>query len=471
MNNSKLVTKPINKLIWGIGIPMVFSMIAQALYNIIDTAFIINMEENGHAANIALGYAFPIQILMIAIGVGLGIGINSLLSKYIGESNEIGKTKVVGNGIFLAFVVSIIFIIFGIFFSKYFITFEANGLDDENLKSKVISLGTDYLSIVTILCLPQMLFTVYERFLQSTGRSIYSTIGQLAGALTNILLDYIFIYPLNLGVKGAAYATILGQFVSLIIDMLFHYIKNKEIKNTFKSIIPNWKYIKEIFKIGIPAMIMQGLLAIMMFSTNLVLGTSNYNKDMLIGSFSIYYKIQQIALFGCFGMSNTLITIISFNYGIKDKKRLKDTIKYGIIDALIVSLIITIIFESLSPYIAKLFGLASGSESNDIIKETTLAIYLGASSFIFMSFSLTIQGILQGFRYVILPIIISLLRLIVFPIPFICLFIANEKTSSYFYISFLISEILTDIISYIFLKNCIKNKINSISLANKNAIE
>ena len=206
-------------------------------------------------------------------------------------------------------------------------------------------MGTTYLKICTCLSLGSIGYTVYERFLQATGKTMLSTISQISGAVTNIVLDYIFIYPLNMGIAGAACATIIGQFVSLFIAMYFHYKKNDEIDGNINYIRPDVSLIKGIYSIGISAALMQALLAVMMAGMNAILGLAQVNQTVLIGSFGIYYKIQQIALFSAFGLSNTIISILSFNYGMKDKKRIGDCIKYGIIDTILVTFIISILFE------------------------------------------------------------------------------------------------------------------------------
>ena len=257
LKENKLAKEPIKRLIWKIGIPMVVSMVLQALYNVVDSVFVANIKDIGALANEALTYAFPIQILMIAIGVGTGVGINALLSLNLGEKNKEKVNIVAGNGIFLSLIIFLVFLIFGLFLSKWFIAlFTKNEI--------VIEMGVSYLMICCTLSIGSIGFAIYERFLQATGNTLYSTIAQIAGAITNIIFDYIFIYPLNMGVKGAAIATIMGQFVSLIIAMLFHYLKNKEINGNLKYLKPNLRIIKEIYIIGLSAALMQGLLSIMM---------------------------------------------------------------------------------------------------------------------------------------------------------------------------------------------------------------
>ncbi len=443
---------PIKKLFWKMGLPMIISMVLQALYNVVDSVFVTNMESVGAIANQALTIAFPIQILIIAIGVGTGVGLNTLLSKSLGEKDTEKVNKVAGNGIFLGACIYIIFLLFGIFGSRWFISLFAKN------NSEVISMGTTYLQICCCLSLGSIGYTIYERLLQSTGKTMLSTIAQISGAITNIILDYIFIYPLNMGVAGAAWATIIGQFVSLILAMSFHYTMNKEINGNIKYIKPIFGLIKEIYKIGISAALMQTLLSVMMAGMNAILGTSQADPTILVGSFGIYYKIQQIALFSAFGLSNTIISILSFNYGMKDKDRIDDCIKYGIIDTFTVTLIISLLFELFAHPLASLFGLSGGS-TKEIIEICALSLRIASIGYIFMGFSIAVQGILQSLGYALKPLIISLLRLVIFVFPIAYLFTLSENVSSIVWRTFPIAEVLTAIISMLILKKSYREKI------------
>lgn len=453
-SQNKMAIEPINKLILKMGLPMIVSMVLQALYNVIDSIFVANMGSTGAIANQALTYAFPIQIMIIAIGVGTGVGLNALLSKSLGENDKNKVNKIAGNGIFLSICIYIFFLIFGLFFSKWFISLFTND-------KEIIKMGTTYLKICTCLSLGSIGYTVYERFLQATGKTMLSTISQISGAVTNIVLDYIFIYPLDMGVAGAAWATIIGQFVSLFIAMYFHYNKNKEIDGSLKYINPDGGIIKAIYSIGVSAALMQALLAVMMAGMNAILGLAQVDQTVLIGSFGIYYKIQQIALFSAFGLSNTIISILSFNYGMQDRKRIDDCIKYGIMDTMIVTLIISILFEVFAYPLANLFGLAGG-ETKEIIKVCTIALRISSIGFIFMGISVAIQGILQSIRYALRPLIISLLRLVIFVFPVALLFTKSSDVVKIVWWTFPIAEILTSIIALFILKDSYNRKIKAI---------
>lgn len=441
---------PIKILIWKLGLPMIVSMVLQAIYNVVDSIYVSNIPNIGNLANQALTIAFPIQILMIAIGVGTGVGINALLSKSLGEHNKEKVNYIVGNGIFFSIVIYLIFLLFGLFLSKWFISLFTD-------IPEVIEMGTSYLKICCTLSFGSISFTVYERFLQATDKTLFSTIAQVSGAIINIIFDYVFIYPMNMGVNGAALATVLGQFVSLFVAMFFHYFYNKEINNGIKYLKPKFDIIKQIYKIGISASIMQALLSVMMAGMNIILSHTNADTTTLVGAFGIYYKIQQIALFSCFGLSNTIITILSFNYGLKDKSRSKECIKYDIIDTLIVSLIITILFEIIAKLLAQLFSL--GNNNEELILICIMLIRIASIGFIFMGFTISIQGVLQALNYSIKPLILSLLRLVIFIFPISYLFTLSNDVTNLVWWSFPISEVLTSIVSAIFLISSLNNKI------------
>ena len=455
VKQNKMADMPMKKLFWKMGLPMIISMVLQALYNVVDSIFVTNMGEQGAIANQALTLAFPIQILIIAIGVGTGIGLNTLLSKNLGENNKEQVNKVAGNGIFISICIFILFFLFGMFGSKWFISLFSAGNEE------IISMGTTYLKICCCFSLGSIAYTAYERFLQATGKTNLSAIAQISGAIANIVLDYIFIFPLNMGVSGAAWATVIGQFLSLFVAIIFHYTVNKEIDKNLKYIKPDLGLIKGIYSIGLSAAIMQSLLSVMMAGMNAILGLAQVDQTVLIGSFGIYYKIQQIALFSAFGLSNTIISILSFNYGMQDRKRIDDCIKYGIMDTMIVTLIISILFEVFAYPLANLFGLAGG-ETKEIIKVCTIALRISSIGFIFMGISVAIQGILQSIRYALRPLIISLLRLVIFVFPVALLFTKSSDVVKIVWWTFPIAEVLTSIIALLILKDSYNRKIKVI---------
>ena len=436
------------RLIWKMGLPMIISMILQSVYNIVDTAFVINMGEDGLAGNLALTYAFPIQLLMIAIGVGTGVGINALLSKQLGERDDAGVRNTVGNGIFIGVCIYALFLLFGLFGCNWFISMQAGG------NEKAAEMGVNYLKICCLLSFGAIGFTIYERFLQATGKTLFSTIAQISGAALNIVLDYVFIYPCGMGIEGAAWATVIGQILSLIMAMAFHYCANREIENSIKALKPRGSVLLAIYKIGISAALMQGLLSVMMLGMTKILGTvkAAETAELLQGGFGIYYKIMQFALFAAFGLSNTIISVLSFNSGMKEKERVKSCIQYGIIDSVIVALIITVFFESLAVPLAKLFAMAGDEGGNEIRSVVVSAVRIASIGYVFMAVSVAIQGVLQAFRYALFPLLISFLRLCALVFPLAYLFTLSGDVVNLVWWTFPIVEVLTAAISLFILK-------------------
>lgn len=448
---NKMAVEPLKKLFWKMGLPMIVSMVLQALYNVVDSIFVANMADSGALANEALTLAFPIQIMIIAIGVGTGVGLNALLSRSLGEKDQEKVNRVAGNGIFLALVIYALFLCFGLFLTEWFIGLFTDQPD-------VLRMGVEYLRICSCLSLGSIGFTIYERFLQATGKTMYSTIAQIFGALCNIVLDYVFIFPLNMGVAGAAWATVIGQFVSLLTAMAFHYSANKEIGSGLCYIRPSRRIIGGIYEIGVSAALMQALLSVMMAGMNAILGTANVDSTILVGSFGIYYKIQQIALFSAFGLSNTIITILSFNYGMGDRKRMQDCVKYGVGDTLLTLFLIAVLFEIIAKPLSSLFAL-SGGASAALTDVCAMATRIASLGFVFMGFTVAVQGVLQALGYAGRPLVLALLRLVVFTFPIAWLFTRSANVLSLVWWTFPIAEVLTAIVSLFFLKRALREKV------------
>ncbi len=434
---NKLGAWPIRSLLLSMGMPMVLSMVLQAVYNIVDTIFVSHME-NGAAAVLALTDSYSIQLLIVAIGVGTGIGINALLSKTLGERDGEKAASIAGNGIFLGICIYVVFLLFGIFGAHGFIAMQAG----ENALR--LEMGTKYLRICCIGSVGNIGFTVYERFLQGTGRTNLSTIAQVSGALLNIILDPVFIFGLDLGVVGAALATIVGQIVSLLVAMFCHYRWDKEIRRDWMHIKPNWQLIRGIYTIGIPAAVMQGLLSVMVLLVNLVFGTQGDLAESLQAAYGIYYKIQQFALFAAFGLSNTLITVVAYNYGMGDKTRLRQCIRYGIFYTVGLMAIITILFQIFAKPISVLFQGESGQEIQVLCLRTMHICTLG---YVFMGITVAVQGILQAYRCVLSPLVLAILRLVALPIPLCLLLLHLANPTMVVWWAFSLAEVITAVAS------------------------
>ena len=448
-SQSVLGKTKISSLIWKLGLPMIISMVLQAIYNVVDTVFVVNMGEGGIEGNLALTYAFPVQILIIAIGVGTGVGINVLLSRSLGEGETEKAGRVAGNGIFLSACLYIAFLIFGIFGAKWFISLQADG------NEKVIEAGTDYLQICCCCSFGALGYTIYERFLQATGKTGCSMFSQILGALTNVILDWLFIYPCNMGVAGAAWATVIGQVVSLLTAMIFHYVKNKEVINSLKYLKPSWRIIKGIYSVGITAAVIQALLSVMMFAFTLILSVAGDMADLLKGAFGIYYKIQQIALFASFGMSNAIMSAVAFNYGMGDKRRVAQGAVFGIADTVLVSIVISVLFQIFAVQLSKVFGMAGTDESVRLEEACVKVMRIATISYVFMGVSIAVQGVLQGLGYSIMPLVLSLMRLVVFLLPVAYIF-TRSSDPTFVWWSFIVAEVATSVFAFIFIAVAMK---------------
>ena len=327
---NKMATVDIGKLMLSMGIPMILSMVLQAFYNIVDSAFVSNMPGTGEAALNALTLAFPVQMLMVAIGIGTGVGTNALLSKSLGQGNTEKVNKTSGNSLFLGLVIYIVFFLFGCFGINIYVSSQTSN-------PQIHQMAVEYLRICCLLSFGIVFFSIFEKLLQATGRSIYSTIAQVTGALTNIIFDPILIYGYfgfpAMGVKGAAYATVAGQIISFLLALFFHLKYNKEISNKSIYFKPSGKIIGEIYAIGLPAIIAQALMSLMTYGLNIILGRID---ESVVTAYGLYYKIQQFILFAAFGLRDAITPIVSFNHGMRSKSRVKSGIKYGMAYTLII---------------------------------------------------------------------------------------------------------------------------------------
>lgn len=457
MNSEKKMNKmgiiPINRLILSMGIPMILSMVFQAVYNIVDSAFVSNMKSNGEAALNALTLAFPVQMLMIAFSIGTGVGANALLSKSLGQGDNEKVNKTAGNSIFLGLIMCTIFILFGIFGVESYIKSQTSDY-------LIIQMAVSYLRICCILSIGSVFFAIFEKLLQSTGRSIYSTIAQVGGALTNIVLDPIMIYGLfgcpKLDVRGAAYATVIGQCVSFALALIFHLKFNKEITNKLKYLRPSAVIIKEIYAIGLPAIIAQALMSVMTYGMNIILG--NISTSM-VTAYGLYYKIQQFILFAAFGLRDAITPVISFNYGMKNKSRIKDGIKYGMIYALVIMIAGLVLLEVFAVLLSDMFGLSGETRQMCIY-----AIRIISISFIFAGANISFQGIFQALDSGIESLIVSVCRQFLFVLPVAWIFsymtMHFSGISWLVWITFPLAEIVSALIACILMKRTYKNKIS-----------
>ncbi|MCC8160581.1 MAG: MATE family efflux transporter [Oscillospiraceae bacterium] len=447
---NKMGTMPVNKLMLSIGIPMIISMVLQAFYNIVDSAFVSNMAGNGEAALNALTLSFPVQMLMVAVGIGTGVGTNALLSKSLGMGNKKKAAKVAGNAIFLGIVIYALCLLFGIFGVKAYI-------GTQTANAEIFDMAVSYLRICCIISMGIVFFSVFEKMLQATGLSMYSTIAQVAGAVINIILDPILIYGLvglpEMGVRGAAYATVIGQIASALLAFIFHIKFNKEVKNGVKYMKPSLKIIGEIYAIGFPAIIAQALMSVMTYALNIILVRID---EAMVTAYGLYYKLQQFILFAAFGLRDAITPIVSFNHGMGDKKRVRDGIKYGICYTLIIMVIGLIAMECFAGPISNIFGLSG--ESRQICIS---AMRIISWSFVFAGLNIAFQGVFQALESGIASLVISVCRQFLFVIPvawgFSLLAMRSMDYSWTVWLTFPIAEFVSAAIACVFMLN-IKKK-------------
>jgi multidrug efflux pump len=449
--SNKMKDMPVNKLMIQMGIPMILSMALQAVYNIVDSAFVGNMRVGSEAALNALTLVFPVQMLMVAVGIGTGVGTNALLARTLGQGNCEKAAKVAGNSFFLGAIIYAVCLLFGVFGVKVYIS-------SQTLDTEVLTMGISYLKICCVFSFGIILFSLLEKLLQATGRSLYSTIGQVVGAVINIILDPIMIYGIGpvpeMGVKGAAYATVIGQIASAVILLIFHMKLNHEFEHGIKYMKPNAGIIKEIYAIGLPAIIAQALMSIMVYVMNLILKFSPSAQT----AYGLFYKVQQFVLFLAFGLRDAITPIIAFAYGMRSRKRIQDGIKYGLFYTLILMIVGTAITELFPGAFATLFNAGQSRE-----------YFIGAMrvislSFIFAGINVAYQGVYQALDGGMESLVISLLRQLVIILPLagiFSVFVRNGQMSvSLIWWAFPITEMLACIIGYLFLKRIRKNKVN-----------
>ena len=452
---SKMAKMPVNKLMINMGIPMIISMMLQAVYNIVDSAFVANMAGTGEMALNALTLAFPVQMLMVAIGIGTGVGVNALLAKSMGQGDKEKASKTAGNGVFLMAVIYVVFLLFGLFGTEAYIKTQTQN-------PVIAEMAVDYLKICCGWSFGILYFSLYEKVLQATGKSMYSTIAQIMGAVVNIILDPIMIYGWlgcpEMGVKGAAYATVIGQIASAAVGLVLHLKANKEIKNGVSYMKPEGEIISGIYSIGFAAIIAQALMSIMTYLLNVIFVRVGEN---VVTAYGLYYKIQQFILFAAFGLRDAITPIVSFNHGMGSKERVKDGIKYGLFYTLGIMLIGFVGLEILAEPFAGIFGLSGETKALCVSAMRIISI-----SYVFAGANIAFQGIFQALDSGMESLIISVCRQFLFVIPVAYLFsnmvVSGTAGTWLVWSTFIIAEVLSVLVSLFFMRRVKENKIESI---------
>lgn len=452
VTTNKMGTGSVPKVMLSMGIPMILSMVLQACYNIVDSMFVARIPDANGITNMgeyavnALTLAFPVQMLIVAFGIGTGVGVNALLAMRLGQKNKEMVAKVAGNGVALGLIIYIVFLIFGLTGIEAYISSQTND-------SIILEMGNSYLGICTVLSFGIVMFSIYEKLLQSTGRTVYSTIAQIMGAITNIILDPIMIFGYfgcpEMGIEGAAYATVIGQVVSMLVAMFFHYVKNKEVASGFKYLKLDFSIIKEIYAVGLPAIIMQALMSFMTYGVNIIFGAVSVAA---VTAYGIFYKIQQFIFFAGFGLRDAITPMVSFNYGMGDKKRVKQGIFYGTLYIEVIMLVGIIGLELFAEPLIGLFAMSEETESLCI-----LATRIIAAGFLFAGGNIAIQGVFQALGCGISSLVVSVLRLCIVVLPLAWAFSKCANAAFMIWFAFPIAEAVALLAAVILMIRANKN--------------
>ncbi|MBR6696910.1 MAG: MATE family efflux transporter [Lachnospiraceae bacterium] len=439
VKENKMGVMPVNKLLLSMSVPIMISMLVQALYNIVDSIFVAKISEEALSA---VSYAFPLQTLLIAFGGGTGVGVNALLSRALGEKDHKKANVMAMHGVLLAVVNSIIFLIVGLFLVKPFYLSQTN---NEN----IIKYGVEYLTIVCTFSFGLFSQFLFERLLQSTGKTIYTMITQATGAIINIILDPILIFGMfglpKMGVAGAAIATVIGQVVAGVLGFIINQKVNKEIRLQLRGFRPSKNVIIQIYKIGIPSIIMQSIGSIMVYGFNKILGRFTDIKETAVAVFGVYYKLQSFIFMPVFGLNNGMVPIIAYNYGARKKDRMLKTMKLSMLYATAIMVIGLIVFQ-LFP--GPLFSMFEASETMLSMGETALKII--SIHFIFVGFNIIGTSTFQSLGNAVYSMIISICRqlLVLLPSAYILSLTGNVNNV---WFAFPIAEVVACVLTIVFM--------------------
>ena len=432
---SPMATEPVRRLLLTMGVPLICSLVIQACYNIVDSYFVSHMRDTAEIAGMgdyamnALTLAFPVQILIVALGVGTGVGVNALLARSMGQGDREKAGKVAGNGLLLGLCLSILFLLFGLFGVRPYLL-------SQTKEPIVLEMGTTYLSICATMAFSVLLYTIYEKLLQATGHAVLSTIAQVSGAVTNVILDPVLIFGYlgapELGVAGAAWATVIGQMVSLALYMVFQYSCNREVPAGLGYLRPEGAIIREIYAVGIPAILMQAVGSFLTYGVNIIFGRVSLNA---VTAYGVYYKIQQFVFFAAFGMNNAMIPIIAFNYGRRDRKRVREGMRWGMIYTLVMMAVCLVVLELFAARIAGVFAL-----SEETRRLCVLAMRIIAVGYLFAGANIAFQGIFQALGRGTPALVLCLVRQLIAALPLAWLLTCLPWPERWIWLAFPVAE-------------------------------
>ncbi len=446
---NKMGTMSEGRLLLNMSLPMMLSMIVQAMYNVVDSIFVSRISEN---ALTAVSLAFPLQTMLIAVGAGTGVGVNSLLSKSLGEKDYDKANKAAMNGIFLYMISYVVSAIVGILAVR---PFYASQIKDAPIE--IMDMGVQYLTIVMVLSFGLYAQFIFERLLQATGRTLFTMVSQMVGAIINIILDPILIFGYfglpRMGVAGAAVATVTGQIIAGFIGMIYNIKKNDDITLSFKGFRPDGHIIGTIYKVGLPSIVMQSIGSVMTYGMNLILvGLSSTAAAV----FGVYFKLQSFFFMPVFGLNNGLIPIVAYNYGARKKHRMIRTFKWGLLIAFCFLMVGFIVFETMPGTLLMLFDA-----SENMLAIGVPALRIIAVHFLIAWFCIVATAVFQAVGNGMYSLYVSVARQLVVLLP-AAYILAKIGGLDLIWWSFPIAELMSCVISSICLFLTYKKVIKSL---------
>lgn len=433
---NKMGVLPVNKLLINMSLPIMISMLVQALYNVVDSIFVARICED---ALTAVSLAFPLQSIMIALGGGMGVGVNAILSKALGEKDQKTVNKAAMNGIFLSLINFAIFVLIGIFAVKPFYL-------SQTTEAAIVGYGVDYLSIVCCLSIGIYSQFIFERLLQSTGRTVCTMITQTTGAIINLVLDPILIFGLlgapELGVKGAAIATVIGQMVAGTFAYFMNIRVNKEIQLQFKGFKPDFNMIKKIYSVGLPSIIMQSIGSLMVYGLNKILINFSSTATAVFG---VYFKLQSFIFMPIFGLNNGMVPIIAYNFGAQKRERMVKTIKLSVVYAFIIMSAGTAAFWLFANQLLLMFDANEHMLSMGVPALRIISVHFPVAAF-----CIIIGSVFQALGRAVYSMINSIMRQIVVLLPAAYLLSLTGEVNNVWW-AFPIAELMSFTVTLLFL--------------------
>lgn len=440
VRENKMGVMPVNKLLLSMAVPIMISMLVQALYNIVDSFFVSQISEN--ALN-AVSLAFPAQNLMIAVATGTGVGINALLSKSLGEKKQERANATAMNGLFLAVLSGLVFLLFGVFASRLFFHAQTD-------VTEIVDYGASYLTICCGFSMAVFLQITFERLLQATGRTVLSMYTQLTGAIVNIVLDPIMIFGLfgfpRMEVAGAALATVIGQICSALLALFLNRKFNHDIQLKFRGFRPDGHIISTIYSVGIPSIIMSSIGSVMVFGMNKILISFTTTATAVFG---VYFKLQSFIFMPVFGLNNGMVPIVAYNYGARKPDRIIKTVKLAIFYAICIMLVGILVFQLFAPQLMSIFQ-AEGS-SGDLVAIGTVALRIISLHFVFAGFGIVCSSLFQALGHGFLSLVMSLVRQLCVLLP-VAYILARLGGLNAVWFAFPIAEFIAVLLASFFLR-------------------